>query len=117
LPPKPTRSRLKRTNCPSGARLSKRTLTVYGRYLHDALSATGKRKIETPRAVVRIQGTAESVRIVDDAEFITWAKLERDDLLNYAEPSINRTAVKQAIKDGQTIPGAALERGETVVIK
>lgn len=87
------------------------------RYLHDALSATGKRKIETPRAVVRIQGTAESVRIVDDAEFITWAKLERDNLLNYAAPTINKTAIKQAIKGGQAVPGATLERGETVVIK
>ncbi len=87
------------------------------RYLHDALTAAGERKVETPRAVVRIQKTAPSVRIADDAEFIKWAKLERDDLLNYAAPAINKTAIKEAIKDGQTIPGAVLKAGETVVIK
>ncbi len=80
-------------------------------YLYRQMKVLGKDKFET--AKVRIKFTkGERVAIDDEAVFITWAHKEADDLLSFKEPTINKTAVKAAIKAGRVLPGAELEKTE-----
>lgn len=40
-----------------------------------------------------------------------------EDFLRYKEPEINKTAVKEALKAGEKIPGAELGRTQSIIIK
>ena len=87
------------------------------KYLLDSMAAVNLDKIKGVRASVSIRSNPESVIVTDEAAFREWAIThERDDLLRYKDPEINKTAVKGALKAGEDIP-AALERSRSVVIK
>jgi hypothetical protein len=75
------------------------------------------KKIDKPRARISLRNNAESVQIEDDTEFVNWAMNNREDLLRYKDPEISKTAVKQALNDGEEIPGASLVRTKSVLIK
>lgn len=65
-----------------------------------------------------IQATAESVKIEDEAAFIDWCR--ENELVQYlklAPPTIAKTEVKKALKRGDALAGARLEKGETIVLK
>lgn len=70
----------------------KRYLTnaVSGEKFEDAQVKVGWRKSET-------------VNIVDEQLFVLWAEQCHDELLKFSEPSINKTAVKDAIKSGEEV--------------
>ena len=86
-------------------------------YLLDEMNAAGKKKIESPQAVISVRNNAESVNIPDEQKFIAWAEEHNDSLLKYAQPEIRRTEVKALLKSGQELPGAALARTQSVIIK
>jgi len=54
--------------------------------------------------------------LVDDA-FIDWARDNADDLLTYTDPKPNKTKIKEAIKAGREIHGAAIVDGLSFSIK
>ena len=81
-------------------------------YLLQSMLATGKSKIESPYFVISVRNNAESVVI--DAESQIPDDYMREIPATY-EP--NKQAIKQAIQDGFTVPGAHLARTQSLQIK
>lgn len=55
--------------------------------------------------------------IKDEAAFKAWAIANHPDMLTIQEPRINKTEVKRCLKDGESIPGAALVERQNIQIK
>ena len=81
------------------------------------LYATGGQKYQTARAQVSFR-SSESTEIIDTSAVIEWAQENGyEDMLKYREPEISKTAVKDAIKGGVTVPGAQIVTNTSVIIK
>lgn len=87
------------------------------KYLLECMQKTNRKKVETARVVVTTRNNAESVAITEENLFKEWAMEHDDSLLNYQNPTISKTAVKNAIKDGRDIPYAQIVRTQSVIIK
>lgn len=97
-------------------RSKERTYERMKQYLSDMLLHAGVSNIETSRSQLRFR-KSETVTIADESEFIRWAEENHDDLLNYKEPVINKTAVKKAILAGEELSGARLETRQNLIIR
>lgn len=87
-------------------------------YLLQEMQNLGTPKIETTQAKISLRNNPESAQIADENAFIEWAlEHDRDSLLIYKKPDISKTAVKIALKAGEELPGAALGRTISVIIK
>lgn len=87
-------------------------------YLLQEMQNLGTPKIETTQAKISLRNNPESAQIADENAFIEWAlENDRDSLLIYKKPDISKTAVKIALKAGEELPGAALGRTVSVIIK
>lgn len=86
-------------------------------YLSDELRKAGCPKIETARNKITFRKSESVDLLVDENVFIEWAEENRDDLLTFAQPKINRTAIKAAIKDGANIAGAQIVEKQNIQIK
>lgn len=87
------------------------------KYLIESMNAVKLKKVDRPGICVSVRATAASVKIEDEEAFIKWAAAERDDLLRYAAPTINKQLLKQEIQDGEEFDGVRLEQGQTIIIK
>ena len=85
-------------------------------YLSDMLLHAGVTNVETPRSQIRFR-KSEAVIVDHEADFIRWAEENRDDFLNYKEPSINKTAVKKALLAGEEIVGARIETRQNLQVR
>ena len=85
-------------------------------YLSEELQRANINKIETARNKITFRKSA-SVKIDDESAFVEWAAKYRDDLLTYAQPKANLTAIKKAINDGENITGAQIEEKQNIQIK
>ena len=87
--------------------------------LVENMTAIDKRKIDRPRAKLSLRQNPESADVGDEKEFIKWAQSHNhDDLLSYKAPTVAKTAVKQAIKDGAQLPPyVKIVRTTSVIIK
>lgn len=83
-------------------------------YLSEELQRAGVDAVETPRNRITFR-RSESVEVADS--FVEWAMENRDDLLTYAEPTANKTAIKKALKDGAEIVGAELRVKNNIQLK
>jgi hypothetical protein len=52
---------------------------------------------------------SERVTIDDEGAFVEWARENKDDLLSYKMPTVDKTAVKAALKSGMQFDGVRLE--------
>ena len=87
-------------------------------YLLQEMQNLGTPKIETVQAKISLRNNPESAQIADENAFIEWAlENDRDCLLIYKKPEISKTAVRLALKAGEKLPGAALGRTVSVIIK
>ena len=86
-------------------------------YMYGEMCAAGKNKIETARCKLTIKQNPEAVTISDNAAFIEWAQINNDNLLTYAQPTINKTKIKETIKSGETVPMCSITRGQRLEIK
>lgn len=84
-------------------------------YLSETLQSAGIDKVETARNRITFR-KSESVE-VDEDTFIRWAEVNRDDLLTYSAPKVNKTEVKKALKSGAEIVGAELRINNNIQIK
>ena len=84
--------------------------------LIENMTAIGRKKIDMPKAKISLRNNQETAQFVHEKEFISWANLNRPDLLKYT-PEINRTAVKNALQNGDKIQGAVLGRTVSALIK
>lgn len=85
--------------------------------LVDNMQAVGIKKIDRPKAKLSLRNNAQSVAFEKESAFIEWAKANNCDFLRFKEPEISKTAVKQALQNGEEIPGAELVRTVSVIIK
>ena len=73
-------------------------------------------KFSTTKCAVSYR-KSQAADITDEAEFKTWAVTNRPDLLTIQEPKINKSEIKRCLKDGESIPGAALVERQNIQIK
>jgi hypothetical protein len=62
---------------------------------------------------------SQKLAVADEGKLIEYLQTfnEPERFLKFQEPELRRNEIKQALKDGHKIPGAALEETESVVIK
>lgn len=74
-------------------------------------------KFSTPKVVVSYRKSA-AVEIEDEAMFVNVMKAAGNmQYLTLREPTVNKTAIKDAIKAGTTVPGAKLTEHQNLQIK
>lgn len=76
--------------------------------------ALGGQKFSTAKCSVSFRNT-ESVEVTEEG--LEALMKEHDELLTYKAPEPNKTAIKQALKDGLTVAGVELVRNTNVIIK
>ena len=84
--------------------------------LVENMTAIGRKKIDMPKAKISLRNNQETAQFADEKKFISWANVNRPDLLKYT-PDISKTAVKTALQNGEKIPGATLGRTISALIK
>lgn len=80
-------------------------------YVYSALAGA---PFKTPKMAVSWR-KSKAVELNDD--FIQWAQVNRDDLLNYGKPIPNKTLIKKLLEQGDTIPGAQIVERQNMSIK
>lgn len=87
-------------------------------YVMNEMKAVGKKKIETTRNVLSIRKTAQSIKFENEKELIDRMSKENDNrFLKYSQPTLDKTKIKEYIKDGGNIDGVWLEAGESFNLK
>ena len=87
-------------------------------YLYQAFKIRKKDKLETKRNLLKIRKNPPAVQIDNEAAFISWAKgWKETNFLVPHESTVDKTAVKNALKAGEEIPHAKLVSGEKLTIK
>lgn len=81
------------------------------KYLDNILEGN---KFKTAKVAVSYR---KSAAVEIDEGFIDWAEKNAEELLNYKLPDANKTAIKEAIKNGQDIPLARIVERENISIK
>ena len=83
-------------------------------YLSDLLSGT---KFSTARVACSFR-KSKSVEILDEAAFIQkMQETQHFEYLKFSPPTVNRTEITNAIKDGKEVPGAQLIEKNSLSIK
>lgn len=82
------------------------------------LYALNGEKLKTPRCNV-YQTHNTRLAVANEAELVKFLQTLEDPerFLQFKEPELKKNEIKNALKDGFVIPGAALEPTESVVIK
>ena len=73
-------------------------------------------KFSTPRTAITFRRSTKT-DITDFAALKAWANETGNNVLKYAEPEADRTAIKKLITDGVTVPGASLVDNLSMTIK
>ena len=75
-------------------------------------------KLKTPRCNVYYTYNLK-VAVADEGKLINFLQIQDnpDRFLKFHEPELRKNEIKQALKDGEKIPGAKLEETESLVIK
>lgn len=71
-------------------------------------------KFKTPKCAISFRKT-EAVEITDEG--LNTLMKEHDELLTYKAPEPNKTAIKQALKDGLSVEGVQLVQNTSTIIK
>lgn len=85
-------------------------------YLSEELQKANVSSVDTARNKITFR-KSESVHIADEGAFLSWAIVNRDDLIKFGDPSPNRTAIKKALKDGNVIDGVSLRENQNIQLK
>ena len=87
-------------------------------YLYNEMKTTGMKKIETPRSVLSIRKSQVSL-VIDNEDLFVDACLVGGltSFIKENKPTLNKIAIKEAIKNGMELEGARLEAGESLILK
>ena len=78
---------------------------------------TDGEKFETPRVKLSWR-KSKSVRVlIPESDFIEWAKIVNPSLLSFTEPTISKTAIKEALESGADITAATIVESNNLQIK
>ena len=86
-------------------------------YLQEQLLRVGKKKLETPRAVISIRQNAEAVHIDDEQALLAFGAANHADYLTPQPPKLDKQKLKKAMQAGLCVTGAHLERSTSLLIK
>ena len=87
------------------------------RYLQANMQATGNGKIETARNRITIKKNPVSCKILDEDTVLGFLQLHGMADCYKQETTIKKRELLMRLKDGEEIPGAALDVGERIEIK
>ena len=87
------------------------------RYLQAHMQAMGKGKIETARNRITIKKNPVSCKILDEDTVLGFLQLHGMADCYKQETTIKKRELLMRLKDGEEIPGAALDVGERIEIK
>lgn len=73
-------------------------------------------KFKTSKVAVAYRKT-QAVVLQDEKLFVDWAVSNGDEFLRYKEPEVNKTAIKDAIKEGREVPFASIEERMSMSVK
>ena len=93
-----------------------RTIENLKDYISDSMKINKMDKLETTRNIIKFRNNAVKVNIKDEEKFLLWAMENHDELLNYKKPDINKTVLKEYLKDNE-IQGVSLIREKSLQIK
>lgn len=79
------------------------------------MMSSGEKKFETAKCVLSFR-KSDSVAITGHELFMSFASTHRE-YLRFKEPEIDRTAVKNALKEGLEIPGVQIDVKQNLQIK
>lgn len=85
-------------------------------YLADNMQAAGLAKVDRPRATLSFR-KSKGVRIDDEEGFILWAEQAGQDRFLNVKTTVNKTAIRDALKAGDELPGAVIEERQSLQIK
>lgn len=83
-------------------------------FLENMIQYTGIDKVETARCRITFR-KSEAVEV--DETFLEWAKQKRPDLLTVAQPTANKTEIKNAIKNGDEVVGVVIRVNHNMQLK
>lgn len=87
-------------------------------YLASELRKCDIDRVETPRNKISFRASEGVVIDGDESRFIDRMVAEgKNDLLTFQNPKINKTAIKEALKNGEEILGARIERRVNLQIR
>lgn len=85
-------------------------------YLADNMQAAGLAKVDKPRATLSFR-KSKGVRIDDEEGFILWAEEAGQSRFLNVKTTVNKTAIRDALKAGDELPGAVIEERQSLQIK
>lgn len=85
-------------------------------YLADNMQAAGLAKVDRPRATLSFR-KSKGVKIDDEEGFILWAEEAGQIRFLNVKTTVNKTAIRDALKAGDELPGAVLEERQSLQIK
>ena len=83
-------------------------------YISETLRSANIDKLETARNKITFR---RSEKVFCSEEFLQYAIETRSDLLTYPSPKPSLSAIKDALKQGEDIPGAMLQTSYNIQIK
>ena len=84
--------------------------------LTDTVQAAGLAKVDRPRATLSFR-KSKGVKIDDEEGFILWAEEAGQSRFLNMKTTVNKTAIRDALKAGDELPGAVLEERQSLQIK
>lgn len=86
-------------------------------YLSSNMARLGVNRIESARNKLSFR-RSEAVEIINEAEAAAYLhEIGRDDCLTFTAPKVNKTAIKSAIKNGNTFIGIELVERQNLQIR
>lgn len=85
-------------------------------YLADNMQAAGLAKVDRPRATLSFR-KSKGVKIDDEEGFILWAEEAGQSRFLNVKTTVNKTAIRDALKAGEKLPCAVLEERQSLQIK
>jgi hypothetical protein len=87
-------------------------------FLKSQLEFVGKTSFESVRNKLSIRKNPESVQIEEGFDnWINTHSLEADKFLEFPEPKIKKSAIKEALQKGETVPFVRLVKNERLEVK
>jgi hypothetical protein len=86
-------------------------------YLSDMLLAMGKTEFESARNKISFRKTPGKVVVANEKAFIEWAAANDESLITIGKPTLNKTAIKQALESGKQIDGAEIVASQNMQLK
>lgn len=73
-------------------------------YLLNTMQMIGRAKVESSKGTASVRKSPAALVIEDERRLMEYLRRTNDDLLRYRDPEFDKTAIKEALKDGKEIP-------------